>query len=259
MIYHQGPPPHQQINDILERTCLPTCWLNLLSDYEQDYQTIAAGRGPHNPDFLNMATPPLDCMAIHTIVSSCRPARWLEIGSGHSTRVAVNAAEMMGHVMEFEIVDPIAKACWDNRCHIKVQRMRVDQLPNLDSFANLQAGDILYVDGSHISNARSDVAILFLEILPMLHSGVWVQIHDICLPYDYPPNWGGRETTFTEQYMLALLLMLDRERYPSERFRIELPMYWCSGRAEYADEIANLSRLWPGADAVGGSFWMRVR
>ena len=45
---------------------------------------------------------------------------------------------------------------------------------------------------SHILMPGSDVDLLLNRVLPRLPSGVLVHIHDIFLPFDYPPIWGWR-------------------------------------------------------------------
>lgn len=78
-----------------------------------------------------------------------------------------------------------------------------DGLENLDlsKLDMLEPGDILFFDGSHRAFMNSDVTVFFLDILPRLPKGVIVHLHDIDIPYDYPPvfvNW-----YWSEQYMLA--------------------------------------------------------
>ncbi len=47
--------------------------------------------------------------------------------------------------------------------------------------------------------------------MPRLAAGVWIQAHDIYLPFDCPPDWMDRD--YTEQYLLA----------GAKRLRIEMP------------------------------------
>jgi hypothetical protein len=98
---------------------------------------------------------------------------------------------------------------------------------------------------------NSDVAVLFLEILPRLKPGVWVELHDILLPYDYPPEWTGRY--YSEQYMLAAYLLGG-----GKGVHIALPNAYIS---QDPDLRTVLDPLWnlPGFEEVerhGGSFWM---
>jgi len=80
---------------------------------------------------------------------------------------------------------------------------------------------MLFIDGSHHCFMNSDATVIFLEILPRLKSNVIVQIHDIFLPYDYPPGWENRY--YSEQYLLAAYLLAG-----TKIFNIILPMQYIS-------------------------------
>lgn len=53
-------------------------------------------------------------------------------------------------------------------------------------FAELEAGDVLFIDSSHAFKIDSDVAYLLLEVLPQVKPGVIVHIHDVHFPYNGP-------------------------------------------------------------------------
>ena len=63
----------------------------------------------------------------------------------------------------------------------------------------------MFFDGSHFNFRDSDTVVFFLEILPRLPAGVWVQIHDIAWPIDYGPD--AVERYWTEQNMLAAYII----------------------------------------------------
>jgi hypothetical protein len=83
---------------------------------------------------------------------------------------------------------------------------------DLRLFSSLQAGDILFIDSSHVVGVGSDVVREFLEILPALNPGVLVHLHDIFLPYDYPREAVLRNFWFwSEQYLLQSFLSFNSE------------------------------------------------
>jgi len=92
---------------------------------------------------------------------------------------------------------------------------------NLDIFKALEPGDVLYIDNSHRVFMNSDCAVVFMDIIPYLPKGVFIGIHDISLPYDYPDEWADR--FFSEQYTLAAFLLAAPERY-----RVLLPAVFAS-------------------------------
>jgi hypothetical protein len=83
-------------------------------------------------------------------------------------------------------VDPEPRREVDALCQHTIRR----PLEEVDVavFDNLQPGDIVFMDGSHRVFTNSDSTVFFLDILPRLGDGVVVGIHDIFLPFDYPPN-----------------------------------------------------------------------
>ena len=78
----------------------------------------------------------------------------------------------------------------------------------LDLFNVLEAGDVLFIDSSHVSKTGSDVNYLFFEVLPRLKAGVKIHIHDIFLPNEYLKDWVLNDhRSWNEQYLLRALLM----------------------------------------------------
>ena len=47
----------------------------------------------------------------------------------------------------------------------------------------------LFIDSSHAVRTGGDVVFEFLELLPRIPPGVWIHVHDIFFPFDYPPAW----------------------------------------------------------------------
>jgi hypothetical protein len=82
----------------------------------------------------------------------------------------------------------------------------------IEMFSSLAAGDILFIDSSHVIRPRGDVVFEYLDILPALDVGVIVHIHDIFLPKDYPAEWVVDEVRFwNEQYLLEAFLTLNND------------------------------------------------
>ncbi len=130
-----------------------------------------------------------------------RPKRIVEIGSGHSTRFMMRAVQDGGLTTRFTSIDPAPRATLDGLA-IEPLRMRVQEAP--DTAFSLRAGDILFIDSSHILMPGSDVDVLLNAVLPRLDAGVLVHIHDIFLPDAYPAGWAWRG--YNEQNAVASLL-----------------------------------------------------
>jgi hypothetical protein len=83
-------------------------------------------------------------------------------------------------------------------------------------FAELEAGDVLFIDSTHVSKVGSDVNFLFLDVLPRLPPGVHVHVHDVFYPFEYPREWVLGGSGWNEAYLLRGLLTHN------PRLRIEL-------------------------------------
>ena len=136
------------------------------------------------------------------LVRETRPARIIEVGSGHSTRFVTRAVDDGAFACEVTAIDPQPRAAIEG-LGAKILRRTV-QDAGTAPFEELAAGDILFIDSSHILMPGTDVDFLFNHVLPLLPSGVLIHIHDIFLPDDYPPEWSWR--AYNEQLGAAALL-----------------------------------------------------
>ncbi|MBO4204965.1 class I SAM-dependent methyltransferase [Micromonospora echinofusca] len=187
------------------------------------------------PYWVNGWLPPLDALALYGFLAAGDPRRYVEIGSGNSTKFARRAVRDHGLRTRITSIDPAPRAAVDVLCD-EVVRSPLERA-DLAVFDELEAGDIVFFDGSHRAFMGSDVSVFFFEVLPRLRPGVLVQIHDIMLPRDYPPQWRYRH--YNEQYLLAAFLLAGPGRW-----QVELP------NAYLADD--------PELSAVAGPLWQRL-
>ena len=144
----------------------------------------------------------LDAAALYTLLREARPARLVEIGAGHSTRIAARAIADGGLATAHLAVDPTPRAPLAT-LPVTWRRMPVQALdPSV--VEKLGAGDVLVVDSSHVLVAGSDVEFVFTELVPRLRAGVLLHFHDVFLPEPYPPAWAWRG--YNEQPAVAGLL-----------------------------------------------------
>jgi hypothetical protein len=103
-------------------------------------------------------------------------------------------------------------------------------------FAALGPGDILFIDSTHVCKPGSDVEFLFSRVLPALAAGVYVHVHDIFYPFEYPKEWVEEGRAWNEAYLLAAFLQYNRafrvefwgqylQHFHRERFAADLPLY----------------------------------
>lgn len=160
------------------------------------------GAAPPSPRFEQDWFPRMDAAAAYAMIRKFRPRRIVEIGSGHSTRIMARAIADGGFACAFTAIDPMPRA--------DIASLPVDRIAALfapEHFARidaLEAGDLLFVDSSHILWPGSDVDLVLARVIPRLSQGVIIHIHDIFLPDAYPAHWAWRG--YTEQQGVAALL-----------------------------------------------------
>jgi predicted O-methyltransferase YrrM len=187
--------------DAIFARCRPAFAARLrdLARYRGDFARFG-GAAPA-PRFEQDWFPRLDAAMAYALVRERRPRRIVEIGSGHSSRVMARAIIDGGLRSDFTAIDPQPRAPLAGLPVRHIDR-RLQEVP-ADTFAALEAGDILFIDSSHKLTPGSDVELLITQILPAIPAGVLVHIHDIFLPGGYPASWSWRN--YNEQSAVAAL------------------------------------------------------
>jgi hypothetical protein len=175
----------------------------LLAEIEALGARLERLRGPApQPRFDQDWFPRLDAAAAYAMVCRARPARVVEVGSGHSTRFLARALADEGLDAELVCIDPAPRAALRG-LPVRWTQDVVQRTP-ATWFADLRAGDVLFVDSSHVLMPGTDVDWLLNRVLPGLAAGVLVHFHDVFLPDPYPATWVWRG--YNEQQALAPLL-----------------------------------------------------
>lgn len=208
--WRKGHVPHANLCEILDRNRVEyEVFLDVMLKNANLLQDIAYD--PENehsdlPFWNNQLFSALDAGALVTVIAWKRPAHYIEIGSGQSTRFARYAINTLKLGTKITSIDPVPRHNIDQICD-RIIRSPLETC-DLAIFGDLKAGDILFVDGSHRAFSNSDVTVCFFEIMPRLKSGVIVHFHDIFIPDDYPAVWNHR--LYNEQYILAAMLMCEK-------------------------------------------------
>jgi hypothetical protein len=207
---------------------------------------------PQSPGWNNGFLPGLDIVMLYAMMAKYKPSTYLEVGSGNSTKVAFRAKRDLQLSSRIISIDPAPRAEIDALTD-QIIRKPFEEV-DLSMFANLKAGDIVFIDNSHRIFPNSDATVFFLDVLPALPAGVIVHVHDIYLPADYPQFMCDR--FYSEQYGLAAFLLANPQRYHTI-----MPNYFVSEDAEL-NKI--LEPLWnypsmPKVEKHGGSFWLEIR
>jgi hypothetical protein len=206
--YGFGRPPHQRLADLLESHAERyRGQITILERYENDL--LAIGRGPSDdalqPYWDQYWLFGFDAISLYGLIRSRAPSSYVEIGSGFSTMFAARAIRDGGLDTSITSVDPEPRQGVDTLCQRAIRRPLEDV--DVAAFDNIKSGDVVFMDGSHRVFMNSDATVFFLDIIPRLDDGVVVGVHDIFLPFDYPPEWAN--SFYSEQYLLAAYLLAD--------------------------------------------------
>ena len=204
------------------------------------------GAPPPAPRWDQDWFPRLDAAAAYAMVRRRRPARIVEVGSGHSTRFLARAVADGGLATRIVAIDPQPRAKLDG---LPLERLRLTvQQAGPAPFARLAAGDFVFVDSSHKLLPGSDVEFLFERVLPSLPAGAFVHFHDVFLPGDYPAHWAWRR--YNEQPAVAALI--ERGGYA-----VEFASAWIVAQRPAWLARGVLARLPLVVGAIESSLWLR--
>ncbi len=193
----------------------------------------------------------LDARALFVLLHAWRPRRIIEVGSGYSSLLIadVNRRWFAGGI-HVTCIEPYPRAFLRNRIDgiSRLIEARVQDVP-VAEFAALEAGDILFIDSSHVAKTGSDVNHLYFDVLPAINAGVRIHIHDIFLPHDYPQSWVIDDNrNWNEQYVVRALLMY------STAFRVEFGCAYAFHA--FSDLVASALGHPKGRSYGGGSLWL---
>jgi len=190
----------------------------------------------------------VDADVLYGIVRHFAPAQIVEVGSGYSSRLAARAIRDGRLQTKLVCVDPCPRVeirrCADEFIQSPVEELPASKLPD-----QLNPGDVLFIDSSHLIMTGGDVVYLYLQVLPRLRPGVLIHAHDIFLPFEYPQEFVfGERWGWAEQYLLHALLVGNRN------FEILWPScYMWQTQREKVREIIPVEKNFP----PPSSLWMR--
>lgn len=115
-----------------------------------------------------------DAEMLYNVTRYCKPRLVIEIGSGYSTRMlklALDKNKNEGHTSKHLCIEPYEMPWLEQLGIDGVIRKKVEDVdPHV--FDELEAGDILFIDSSHVLRTAGDVFVEYLHILPSLKPGV---------------------------------------------------------------------------------------
>lgn len=202
--------------------------------------------------FDNPAYSYADAIFLHCMIRHVRPKRIVEIGSGFSSCMTLdtNALHFDGRI-RIQFIEPYPQLLQglllpsdDKSVEILPCKLQ-DVDPSV--FSSLEAGDILFIDSTHVSKIDSDVNRILFEILPSLRPGVIIHFHDIFHPFEYPRSWIYEHRAWNEAYALRAFLQYNNA------FQVELMSTFL---AEFHKDLL-ASKLPLCLKNPGASIWLR--
>lgn len=222
-------------------------WLDRLADYEADFAAIGSDPAPA-PRWKQSWFPRLDAAIAYGLLRELKPRLVMEVGSGHSTRFLCRAVADGGLDTTIVAIDPAPRATLEG-CGVELLRQPLHE-DSPAPVSRLSVGDFLMIDSSHILMPGSDVDYLLGQVLPSLPPGVYVQVHDIFLPDDYPTSWAWRGYN-EQQGVLPLILSSDWE--------VVFASHFVATRAQEKLADSPIGALPLEAGAVESALWLRKR
>jgi len=152
-----------------------------------------------------------DAIILFCMIRHLKPKNVIEVGSGYSSAIILDTNEMFfNNSINCTFIDPSPERLFsvlknEDKNRIKIIQKNLQDIP-AEEFGKLSEGDILFIDSSHVSKINSDLNAFFFRIFPQLNKGVYIHIHDIFYPFEYPKEWIYEGRAFNEAYILRAFL-----------------------------------------------------
>jgi hypothetical protein len=163
----------------------------------------------------------IESEVLAAFISSQDVGKVLQIGCGLSTAVMLDSAGKQNKALEMICIEPfpnhyLRQMAQQGRIRLIPQ---IAQFVELETYTQLTAGDLLFIDSTHTVAPGSEVNRIILEVLPRLEAGVWVHFHDVYFPYDYTREFLSSDLFFPQETVLLYAFLLQ-----NPNFVIELSM-----------------------------------
>jgi predicted O-methyltransferase YrrM len=155
-----------------------------------------------------------DAMSYYAYLRQIKPRRVVEIGSGFSSLIAIEALQRNGFG-SLTCIEPYPRPFINALAHEGALDLRVVRAQDVTHDvldAMLENGDVLFIDSTHTVKTGSDCLHIYLRLLPNITKKIVIHVHDIFLPFGMPQDWLlDTHIYWTEQYLL-MAWMIDNPR-----------------------------------------------
>lgn len=167
----------------------------------------------NNFQLINGSFEWMDARLLYYFILKNKPKNLIEIGCGNSTKLIVDLIQKKNLNLNLICIEHYPQDFLLNLHKENKIFLIQEKLENveLELFKILESKDILFIDSSHVLKLNSDVMFYLNNIFPILNKNVYIHIHDIFLPYEYPKEWLKEGKFWNEQYFLYVFLMNNND------------------------------------------------
>lgn len=155
-----------------------------------------------------------DGIILYCMIRHLQPKRIIEVGSGYSSCLILDTNKLyFNNEIQCTFIEPYPQLLLSlinvkEKVNFEIIQKNLQDI-ELGKFMELSAGDILFIDSTHVSKVNSDVNYIFSKILPSLKSCVFIHFHDIYYPFEYPKEWFYEGRAWNEAYVLRAFLQYN--------------------------------------------------
>jgi len=195
-----------------------------------------------------------DAIILYSMIRHFKPQKIIEVGSGFSSAVMLDTNDMFfNKKINLTFIEPYSERLYSLISEKDKEKYTIFesnlQSVSLDKFKELEPGDFLFIDSSHIMKTGSDVHYIIFKIIPVLKSGVFIHFHDIFHPFEYPKKWIlETNKNWNEIYCLHAFLMYNLD------FRIRLFSDYM--HKFYPESFKNMPLCYK---MTGGNIWIEKK
>ncbi len=257
--YGWGKPPHEYLLKAIEKNKDKYAhYLNEFAAMKDFFASIKLTESENVdktlPYWDNDLLPFIDAISICGFIKQVKPRKFIEIGSGNSTRFACYAASVFSPETQVISIDPYPGDTIQAFPNTFIKEGL--EVTDLSIFDDLTENDIVWMDGSHHAFSNTDVSVFFMDVIPKLPKNMLIGIHDIAFPYDYHPGWN--HYYLNEAIVLAAYLI-----GAGDRIDYTMPCFYVYSLAnelrQILNPIWNLPQLAGSLtqEMGGGAFWFK--
>lgn len=229
--------------------------LNQLTMYKNELGSIPSYEDVSSSGY-GQGYGPIEAQLLYLFCRYAKPKKVIEVGSGVSSVFTMKALdknfEEEGVISKFTAIEPYPMynlSSIKGNCQFELIPKLVQDV-EMAAFEDLDRGDILFIDSSHISAYDSDVDYLFLDVLPNLKSGVYIHIHDILFPYPAPEpeHWVFKKHLFFNEAALLQAFLAFNNHFKiilcESNLHFERPDILKNALEDYDPSVHYPSSIW---------------